>query len=1159
MDTEQATNEQSLIGPYQPIAPLGRGGMGLVYRARHTTSNREVALKIVKDLSPALQDSVRREILVLTALRHPGVVRIHDYGMNHGRTWYAMDLLEGENLRLYCTRLWAGSSPSRPRGAEQSTETLRGRSDAAPRREDAVPDKRTASVPAAAGELPFVLELICKLCRTLAFLHGEGFINCDLKPENILLVGREPVLIDFGLYSRHSLKSGRESPDAQLVSGGTRAYMSPEQIRGELLDARSDLYSLGCILYELIAGRPPFVGEARIVLAQHLSMPPAPMSQWVRGVEPELEELVGRLLSKSPVDRYAYADDVGRTLSRLVGFRPDDDVPAPQPYFYRASLVGRDSHMAQMLLIRDRATDGRGALVLVGGESGVGKTRFAIELTRRVGAMRVVTGENAPLPLDSSGSAFSKPLHSLRPLLRAVAYACIKGGDAVTRALLGHRHSVLAQYEPLLREVSAAEPTAAPVALGLLASRHRLFAYLAETLAAFATLEPVLLVLDDVGWADELTLAFLAWLAPEVISAMPVLILGTYRAEEASATLLALTEALHTKHFFLQRLGAADVERMLGEMLAWRHGSPDFAQRVVAASEGIPFFVVEYLRIAVRDGILRRDGTRSWQPDDRAEYVQAFEASSSLRELVERRIDALPALSRKLVLAAAVLGREAELALLTRMTGFDEETLAVTLAQLVQQSIFEPPDFARVRFCHDKFREISYSLASAAERLFLHRVAAEAIEARLPSSPLASESWAMLGHHFSTAGMRERAVRYLSLAAQHARSILANSEALSLYEQAISLEAAQESPESGALLGMLEDQADLLALLGQRERARERFRQALCHATEPPVCARLERKIGCVWDSAHEHSKALEQFAQARTALRSATDSEAHSEEFVRIAFDELRTYYWLGLVPKMDLVLRELEPFMSRTISHVQRSRFFIAQLDRNLRCDRYIISEKTLALARSGLDSALASLDESEIAATRFALGFSLLFAGQPSDAEEQLSEALASARRHGDLALQTRCLTYLTIAARMRGVDSAVVEYVELSEQSAQRAHLADYIACAKANRAWLALARGDFDEAEHLANVALDHWRSLSLVYALQRLALLPLLQVALVRRDSSLATSSCCSLLAAEQQPLPGTAADFLTLAIRQLASEDTITAWSNLESALTYLHQHDFL
>ncbi|MFY0580478.1 serine/threonine-protein kinase [Cystobacter fuscus] len=316
------------IGPYRVRDVLGQGGMGVVYRGEHRDTGEAVALKTVRVASGAMLASIRREIHALRELRHPGVVRIVAEGVWDGLPWYAMELLGGQ--------------------------TLRGFIDARP-------------------PLEATLHLLRRLCAPLAFLHGNGLVHRDLKPENVFIrQDGAPVLVDFGIAAQ----SGGAREVLQVGGGvvGSEAYMAPEQIRGDFVDARTDLYALGCILYEAVTGQPPFVASrsAGGVLHQHLRRQPLAPSRVVEGVPPELDVLVSRLLAKRPQDRLGYAEDVAAALTALGAGASEPDVPRPVPYLYRPDFSGRGEVLGRLTRALEEAPGDTG-----GASSSEGRVAWA--------------------------------------------------------------------------------------------------------------------------------------------------------------------------------------------------------------------------------------------------------------------------------------------------------------------------------------------------------------------------------------------------------------------------------------------------------------------------------------------------------------------------------------------------------------------------------------------------------------------------------------------------------------------------------------------------------------------------------------------------------------------------------------------------------------
>jgi serine/threonine protein kinase len=1164
--------------------------MGVVYRARDTRPDRferAVALKTVRLPTPRWLESIRREIDALTRIDHPGVVRIVDHGVHDGRPWYAMDLLEGESLRRFGQRLWSRYT-SRVPAPLGTTDRVSETEDVANQAKDAAgvgpeaagprsspagsgepprteyASSHAGTAPAAAGELPSVLRIMRHVCATLAFLHGEGFVNCDLKPENLLLVHGRPVVIDFGLTAHHPGGSGRESLEAQRSMSGTLPYMSPEQIRGELVDARADLYSVGCILYELLTGRPPFSGPPQSVRGQHLSSIPVSPSQVVANIPAKLDQLVLKLLAKDVRDRYGFADEVATALGELIR-APDEPpgYPPSRPYLYRPRLVGRADVLAQLARLREEAAGGSGGFILLSGESGVGKTRLAMELTRLEPGtrMRVVTSEAASVPTQGAGALSSAPLHVIRPVLRAVADRCQEGGPAVTERLLEDRRAVLMPYEPLLAQVPSAERLAPPFPLAHDAARQRLFRYLAETLAAFAHEQPVLWVLDDIIWADELSLEFLKTLKAEYLESTPLLILGTYRSEEVTPAVAALAELPQVKHVPLPRLGADAVSSMISDMLALPERRSEFVDFVARQGEGNPFFVTEHVRAAVTGGVLFRDQHNAWQlrNDDglTAPSYESIPLPTSLRALIDNRLRSLTPAARDLGQAAAVIGRETELETLHAVADLVDDVTRRALDELLRRQVLEQPEPGRVCFIHDKLREAAYAEAPVERLATLHQRAARSLEKRWGDDPDPSR-WATLGHHFAAGHLPKPAARYLQLAADHSRTNYSNGDAIRLYRDAIAqidivlsqerqldrssdlgpLSAELPKPFATVRAELNEVLGDVLALTGGREEARAAYDDAQRAAATTGVVtrARIYRKLGKTWETEHRHDEAMRLYSLGRDALGpSAPPGAPELDEWIQIHIDQVWVYYWLGRVPEMTRTISDLQPIIERHGAPAQRSRFLQSRMQLNMRRDRYLVNEETLSFARSAVEALAADSSQSGLPMAQFNYGFALVFHQSIDAAKRALLAALDLAKRAGDTAQQARCLTYLTLAFRMAHQVADTREHAQRSAAVAAAAGMNDYYAAARANQAWVALHEKSFDAARDLAREAMDIWGWPPVVhynYPFQWMALLPLLRVALSRDATDEAAVCAESLLSPTQQPLPGAAADALGLALR---------------------------
>jgi eukaryotic-like serine/threonine-protein kinase len=273
MDERLGTSDSftaALADRYRIERELGRGGMATVYLAHDLRHDRPVALKVLRpELAASLgPERFLQEIRIAARLQHPHILPVHDSGEAVGRLWYTMPYVEGESLRQRLAR---------------------------------------------DGQLPLdqAVRITTQVLGALGYAHAHGVIHRDIKPENILLEGDEAVVADFGV-ARAISAAGENRLTETGFALGTPTYMSPEQAAASReLDGRSDLYAIGCVLYEMLAGQPPFGGaNAQQLLARH-AMDPVPPLRTVRATVPEgMERSVMRALAKAPADRFPTAAEM---------------------------------------------------------------------------------------------------------------------------------------------------------------------------------------------------------------------------------------------------------------------------------------------------------------------------------------------------------------------------------------------------------------------------------------------------------------------------------------------------------------------------------------------------------------------------------------------------------------------------------------------------------------------------------------------------------------------------------------------------------------------------------------------------------------------------------------------------------------------------------
>ncbi|HEX6576603.1 MAG TPA: protein kinase [Gemmatimonadaceae bacterium] len=267
-------NLQELLGTrYQIEREIARGGMATVYLARDVRHDRDVALKVMHpEVALALgRERFLREIKLTAKLSHPNILTVHDSGEAGDCLWYVMPYVDGETLR------------------------------------DRLDSELTLSIPTAT-------RLACEAAEAIGYAHSLGIVHRDIKPENILLSRDHAVVADFGI-ARAIDVARDDHMTASGVALGTTAYMSPEQSLAEEVDARSDVWALGCVLYEMLTGAPPFGRGGRDVVSRSLTTTPASIRAMRGDVPPETEEIVMKAIARDKNDRFANASEMAQALS----------------------------------------------------------------------------------------------------------------------------------------------------------------------------------------------------------------------------------------------------------------------------------------------------------------------------------------------------------------------------------------------------------------------------------------------------------------------------------------------------------------------------------------------------------------------------------------------------------------------------------------------------------------------------------------------------------------------------------------------------------------------------------------------------------------------------------------------------------------------------
>jgi predicted ATPase/signal transduction histidine kinase len=600
-------------------------------------------------------------------------------------------------------------------------------------------------------DLARFLPLAGDLARALGQMHAHGVVHKDIKPANVFVDDAGHVrFTGFGIASR--LRRERQLLAPPEVIAGTFAYMAPEQTgrMNRSVDARSDLYSLGITLYELLTGALPFnAGEPMEWIHCHIARQPSPPSERAPAVPAAIDAIVLKLLAKNPEDRYQTAAglevDLRRCLTqwnahgRLAPFTlADHDVPAR--LVVPEKLYGRDGEIAVLVDAFDRVvTGGATELVLVSGYAGIGKSSIVNELHKVLVPSRglFAAGKFDQYKRDIPYATLAQAFQGLIRQLLSKPDGELAAWRADLMAALGPNAQLMVSLLPELGLVIGEQPPIPVVEPQEATARfQRVFRNL---VGVFARPEhPLVLFIDDLQWLDPGTLELLAHLVTEP-GDLRLLLIGAFRDNEVgpahplSRTLTAIRDAGGAiSEVTLAPLAIGDITQLCADALytdAERAAS--LAQLIADKTGGNPFFAIQFIAALADERLVAFDPGRSeWQWD--IDLIRAKGITDNVADLMAAKLGRLPPATRAALGQLACLGNAADIGTVARLRGSSEEAVALVLRDAVAAGLVVPVDRS-FAFIHDRVHEAAYALTPAAERAAVHLEIARVLVSLTPS------------------------------------------------------------------------------------------------------------------------------------------------------------------------------------------------------------------------------------------------------------------------------------------------------------------------------------------------------------------------------------------------------------------------------------------
>jgi hypothetical protein len=710
-----------LADRYEITSELGRGGMGVVYRARDPRLSRDVAVKVITPsvLSPDAEERFKSEAQVVAQMDHPSIVPIFDFGHHEESLFLVMPIVEGTGLHQLI------------------------------RDESLV--------------LGDVLDFGISVAEALAYSHARAVVHEERG-------GSRVRVMDFGLARRTHVTALTRTG----VIVGTVSYASPEQVSGVEIDGRSDIYSLGTVLYHCITGVVPFTGELQSVLYRIVHEIPQSPRDLGAEIDEELEAIILSCLAKDLGSRPQTA--VG-LMESLQGYRNRlrDPDRMKSVMVSRAAAVSRQApapfvnRVEELKKLQHRLSDAVGGecqFVVVSGESGVGKSRLLDELEglARAREIRVLHGR-----FVERDTAF--PYHGFCELIQEYFRRRDTSSSPSAERDLSDVGADLVSLFPMLGEIDAIRSSASGGSHPRqveesrpLDSRTQIFELLARTLTRLAGGRPLVLLLEDLHGA-EASVEALQYIVRR-LGPTPTLIVATYRSSEIGRRhpLTRMLEAFRGDRRFasiaLGPFSPSAHRQYVATLVGGSQVGDQLVNELYEASEGNPFFAKELLRSLLDSGNIAQDDSGSWVlSGERAISSDALPAT--IQQAVETRIGRLTDELREILSIAAVMGKTFEFRDLEKLAegkgDMDEAVDALVQEGLIEE---EPRSCKgdRLTFSSGIVREVLYGELSRRRRRSLHRKYAYEIEKRFGGR--LDRVYPQLLHHFSEGDVPERTVEY---------------------------------------------------------------------------------------------------------------------------------------------------------------------------------------------------------------------------------------------------------------------------------------------------------------------------------------------------------------------------------------------------------------
>lgn len=747
---------------YRVVESLGRGGMGEVFKVVDLHDGLTKALKILHtDLISQIED-FKDEFKILTQLRHPFLVRVYDFGIDaDGRPYFTMDYMPGGDITARAKNL----------------------------------------------SLDNFLHYALMILSALDYIHSRGLIHGDLKPSNILIdeLGN-PRLVDFGLAAY--LKS-----DTSHRTSGTLEFISPEALSNGIISPRSDLYSLGLVLFELLFDKPLLEDTTSSLLKykieKQIKLPVFPKEKGGG----ELQSIIARLLENNPEDRYRSAGELIQEITKLSQPWSKGQLASGRDYFERASFCGRKTEIDLLRNCFNSLRDGRNCIIYVSGESGVGKSRLV---------------EQFKYDVQMKGTSFiqagcnrndNQPLAVISRLIEQVF--TLFDPDYEKFKSLGN------EVKKLFPELFPQKPGVPDFNRG----KQRLFDNLQKYIEVVCEKNQLVFVIEDLQWADSHTIEFLNYICEVTV--------GNYKSNSNGFMLVITSQITPDESEWEFILKAETIvlipagKELWSEFLSNLFGDfklpEEFSEKLYQETGGNFLFAEELLK-SLTDGevLFRLGGYWKLHP----ERLARFPLPETVREAISWRLSRLNLPLMAIVEQASVLETLFKPHDILSLSSFGDEQEKL-LDELVKLRVFKRQN-GDFQFLHDQIREVAYELIPYTKRMAIHRKTARYFEAMNVKPEF-------LAQQYFAGEDKPKAYKYLCISARNAISVFGWAQAADYYRRILKLVEDWPEASGSARFEALREEAKSLMYINPKD-AKDIFVEVLAQVnkTDDPKKNRTE-------------------------------------------------------------------------------------------------------------------------------------------------------------------------------------------------------------------------------------------------------------------------------------------------------------------------------